>query len=152
MDDRLDPILTRRTNVEVLLTTLADGNCWGLALPSSRLRPKVVHGVDILGRPTETIEVVAEFGYPLEIRRRIDDLRLACEQEPAEMQWEALIRLAAALLRRAHDIEPADAARLLELEVDDLAEFVETVLSTITGTCLETPVSVRKGDGDGRPS
>ena len=149
MDDRPTPDRTRREGIATFPITLADGNDWGLSLPSPRLRPLVVGGVDSLGRPTETIRVVTEFGYPVEIRRLVDDLRSACEQPAADRQYEALIRLTAALIRRAHDIDLTEAASLLELGVDDLPHLVEAVLSVVTGECLEDPVSPRKSNIDG---
>jgi hypothetical protein len=148
MDTRPTPARTRREGIAAFPITLADGNDWGLSLPSPRLRLTVVGGVDPLGRPTETIRVATEFGYPLEISRLVDDLRSACEQPAAERQYETLIRLAAALLRRAHDIDLTEAASLLELEIDDLPRLVETVLSVVTGECLDNPVSPRKSDID----
>ena len=112
-------------------------------MPSPRLRLVVVGGVDTLGRPDETIQVASEFGYPLEIRRLVDDLRSACEQPAAERQYEALIRLAAALLLRAHDIDLMEAASLLEMGVDELPRLVEAVLSVVTGECPEDPVAIK---------
>ena len=149
MDERPTPERTRREGIATFSITLADGNEWGLTLPSPRLRLMVVGGVDALGRPTETIRVATEFGYPLEIRRLVDDLRFACEQPGAERQYEALVRLAVALIRRAHDINPSEAASLLELGVDDLPRLVEAVLSVVTGECFENPVSPRRSDVDG---
>jgi hypothetical protein len=149
MVERPLPDRTRREGVEAFSIILADGNSWGLALPSLRLSPRVVEGVDSLGRPTATIRVATKLGYPLEISRLIDDLRAACEQEGAECQYESLIRLAAALVRRAHKIELADAAALLEMGVDQLRGLVEAVLSVVTGESLEIAVSPRKGDVDG---
>jgi hypothetical protein len=148
MDERPNPNpnQTRREGVAGFSITLADGNSWRLAMPSTRLRPKVIKGVDSLGRPTETIQVETEFGYPLEIRRLIDDLRAACEIETAERQYESLIRLAAALICRAHEIELGEAVSLLELELDDLPRLVEAVLSVVTGECLDNAGSSRKSD------
>jgi hypothetical protein len=149
MDALISPDRTRREGVEAFSITLADGNRWGLALPSPRLRPVVVEGVDSLGRPTNSIDLVSEYGYPLEIRRLIDDLRSACDQGVAERQYECLIRLAAALIRRAHDIDLAVAASLLELGVDELPGVVEAILWVVTGQCPVDPASPRKSEVDG---
>jgi hypothetical protein len=143
------PNRSRREGVEAFSITLADGNPWGFALPSPRLRPDVIEGVDGLGRPSKTIRLVSEFGYPLEIRRLIDDLRFACDQGEPERQFEALILLAAALICRAHDIDLWVAASLLEMGVDDLPGFVETVLSVVSGECPVRPAAMRKGAVDG---
>ena len=136
MDVLISPDRTKREGVEAVSITLADGHRWGLALPSLRLRPQVSEGVDSLGRPASKIRLVTVLGYPLEIRRLIDDLQSACDQEEPERQYENLIRLTVALLRRAHDIDLATAASLLEMGVDDLPRIVEAVLSAVTGECL----------------
>ena len=148
MDDRPTPDLTRREGVRAFPITLADGNDWGLALPSTRLRPRFEVGVDALGRSTEIIRVEAEFGYPLEIRRLVDGLRSACEGDEEEPRYETLLRLAATLICRAHDIDLARAASLLALDVDDLPRLVEAVLSVVTGECHENPASTRKASVD----
>jgi hypothetical protein len=105
-------------------------------------------GVDALGRPTETIELSTEFGYPLEIRRLIEHLSDACERGTAECQHEALFRLAAALLGRAHELEPVQIARLFEMDLEDLPGFVDVVSSVVTGDYLESYQSPRKRDAD----
>ena len=149
MDASISPGRTRREGVGAFSITLADGHRWGLALPSPRIRPVVVEGVDPLGRPSSSIRLVSEYGYPLAIRRLIDDLRSACDQEAAERQYESLIRLAAALIRRAHDIDLTEAASLLELGVDELSGVVEAVLSVVSGQCPVDSPSPRKGGVDG---
>jgi hypothetical protein len=149
MDIITSPDCSRREGVEAFSIPLADGNRWGFALASPRLRPEVIEGVDGLGRSSKTIRLVSEFGYPLEIRRLIDDLRSACDQGEPERQFEALIRLAAALVCRAHDIDLRVAISLLEVGVDDLPEFVEAVLSVVSGECPVRPAAMRKGEVDG---
>jgi hypothetical protein len=148
MDDQPTPDLTRRGGVRAFPITLADGNDWGLALPSTRLRPRVEVGVDPLGRPAEILRVEAEFGYPIEIRRLVDALRSACEGDEEEPRYETLFRLAATLIRRAHDIDLPTAASLLELDVEDLPRLVEVVVSVVTGASLESPASTRKANVD----
>jgi hypothetical protein len=148
MDERPTPDRTRRQGVESLPIALADGNAWGLAMPSIRLSPRLIEGVDSLGRPHATIRVATSFGYPLEIRRLIDDLQFACEYEAAERQYETLIRLAAALILRAHEITLADALCLLELDVDDLPSLVQAVLSVVTGECRQVVASTSASNGD----
>ena len=149
MDGLISPDRTRREGVGAFSITLADGNQWGLALPSPRLRPVVIDGVDSLGHPTSSIRLVSEYGYPLEIRRLIDDLRSACDREEAVRQYESLIQLAAALIRRAHDIDLAAAVSLLEVGVDELPGVVEAILSVVTRHCLVDAESPRKCEVDG---
>jgi hypothetical protein len=148
MDDQPTPNLTRREGVRAFPITLADGNDWGLALPSTRLRPRVEVVVDALGRSGEIIRVEAEFGYPLEIRRLVDALQSACEGDREEPRYETLFRLAATLICRAHDIDLPTAASLLELDVDDLPRLVEAVFSVVTEECHENPASTRKANVD----
>lgn len=152
MNERPAPDRIRREGIATFPITLADGNDWGLALPSPRLRLVVVEGVNFLGRPTETIQVTTEFGYPLEIRQLVNNLRSACEQPTARAQYDALIRLAIALIRRAHEIDLREAASLLEVGVNDLPRLVEVVLSVVTGECLDHPVFPRKSDVDASSS
>ncbi len=149
MDIPTSPDRSRREGVEAFPISLADGNRWGFALPSPRLRPEVIESVDVLGRPSRTIRLISEFGYPLEIRRLIDDLRTTCDQDEPERQFEVLIRLAAALVCRAHDIDLRVAISLLEMSVDDIPRFVEAVLSVVFGECLVDPRAMRKGGVDG---
>ncbi len=148
MDERPTPDSTRRGGVRALPIALADGQLWGLALPSPRLRPRVERGVDALGRPTEEVRVAAEFGHPIEIRLLVADLRAACDGDREDRRYQALVRLAAALIRRAHDVDLATAASLLELDVDDLPGLVEAVLSAATGEGLEGPDSPRTENVD----
>jgi hypothetical protein len=142
MDIPTSPDRSRREGVDAFPILLADGNRWGFALPAPRLKPEVVDGVDGLGRPSRTIRLVSEFGYPPEIRKLIDELRAACDRDEPATQFEALIRLAAALICRAHDVDLEVAASLLEMGVDELPGFVEAVLSVVSGT-------PRKGEVDG---
>ncbi len=133
MDNRPTPGATRREGVRTIPIVLADGQAWGLAAPSPRLRPEIVPGVDALGRPTERIRVVAEVGYPLEIRRLVADLRVACGAGPAARPYDAWFGLAIALLRRAHDLDLAEAAELLDPSPADLPSLVDAVLAIVTG-------------------
>ena len=149
MDARPTPETTRREGVLAAPIVLADGQPWGFARPSPRLRPVVVAGVDALGRPVEQIRVVAETVHPLEIRRLVDDLRIACEAGSADPQYDALIRLAVALLRRAHDLDLAEAAALLETSLADLPALVEAILSVVTGAPFEDHDSRRKENAHG---
>ena len=143
MNELMNPESSRRDGIAAFPIILADGQPWGFALASSRFKPEVVPGVDDLGRPVEIVRVVTEVGYPLAIRRQIDELRCSCESGEAQGQYEALIRLAMSLLRRAHDLEPRVAASLLEVGAEDLPDFVNALLSVVTGDCLETLGSPR---------
>ena len=145
MEILTSPDRTRREGVEAFPVRLADGRAWGLALPSPRLRPEVVRGVDELGRPAPSIRLVSEFGYPLEIRRFIEGLRSSCEFGDQERQFEALICVAAALVRRAHEIDLTEAIALLELGVEDLPGFVEVVLAVVSGDLVHPDGSRKEG-------
>ncbi len=149
MDIPTSPDRSRRKGVEAFPIRLADGNRWGFALPSTRLRPEVVEGVDDLGRPSRTIRLISELGYPPAIRRLIEGLQSACDQGEPGQQFEALIRLAAELVCQAHDIDLGLAVSLLEMGVDELPQFVEAVLSVVSGECEVNHGESRKGGGDG---
>ncbi len=131
------PELTRLASVPALLTLLADGQLWGLALPTPRYRPEVVPGVDSLGRPIETIQATARTGYPLAIERLVANLRTACltgaGPESESRRFSALMALAVALLRRAHDLTLPAAVALLDLDGEGLARLVDAVLTTVAG-------------------
>ena len=136
------PATTRIIAIPARMIPLADGRAWGLALPTPRYRPEVITGVDPLGRPTETIRLVARFGYPPAIERSIADLRAACSgASPASDlgRFEALMALAVALLRRAHDLTLIEAVGLLDLDGDGLSILVDAVLATVTGSSADSP-------------
>ncbi len=152
------PDSTRRASVPARIISLADGQQWGLALPTPRYRPEIVPGVDGLGRPTETIRVVGWIGYSLPIERLIDDLRSACraevDSEGEGRRFDILMALAVALLRRAHDLTLVEAVALLDLDGDGLCRLVDMVLSTVAGDPSHPSnesVSSTGGD-DARPS
>ena len=145
METAISPQRSRREGVPASPIELADGNSWWLALPATRLKPEVVEGVDHLGRPSRSIRLIAELGYPMEIRRLIADLHSACDSLDPGGQYEALIGLAAALLCRAHDIEWTAAVPLLELGLEDLPRLVEAVLSVVSGGPSIDPQLDEKG-------
>lgn len=143
------PERTRREGVEAAPVRLADGRAWGLALPSPRWRPEVVQGIDALGRPTLSIQLVPGAAYSLEIRRHIAELRSACDREGPRRRYEAFLDLASVLIRRAHGIDRSQAAALLELEDEELPGLVETVLTVISIASPPDPPASRKGEVDG---
>jgi hypothetical protein len=148
MDEQRLPDKTRREGVESVPIQLADGNFWGLALPRTRVKPRVVTGVDMLGRPIESIQIATEFCYPLQIRRLIEELRFSAESGTAEGQHQALFRLAASLVRSAHDLELEEVVELLEMDLKDLPTFIRTVLSVVTGEYFETTDSPGEKETD----
>lgn len=131
MEERPTPERTRRPGVRAASLALADGLAWGLALPAARLRPSVVRGVDALGRPTQTIRLVEEFGYPPAINRAIDRLRSECKYGDPSGQREAVVALGVALLLRAHDIEDAYAASLFETNSESFPRLAETIVEIV---------------------
>ena len=139
IDAHPSPDETRRASVPARIIVLADGQPWGLALPTPRYRPEIVAGVDELGRPTETIRLLGWTGYPLSIQRLVDELRSACraevnpEVEVEDRRFDALMALAVALLRRAHDLTPLEAVKLLDFDGDGLLRLVDAVLATVAG-------------------
>ena len=105
MSERLLPNLTRRDKVGAHSIRLADGKEWGIARPTVRLFPKVIKALDQLGREVECIAVDAGFGYPLEVERLVDRVRIACAEGSVQEQYVAFFALASQLLvqiGRAH--------------------------------------------------
>jgi hypothetical protein len=149
MDVTTTPDRSRRDGIEAVPIPLADGNRWGLALPSTRLKPEFVEGVDALGRPVRTTRLVSRTGYPPEIRALIEALRSASDQGHPQEQYDALIQLAAALVHRAHEIDLESARSLVEVGVEDLPGLVEVVLTVVTGGCPADPEPMRKVKVDG---
>ena len=152
------PDSTRRASVPARTICLADGQLWGLASPTPRYRPEIVTGVDELGRPTETIRLMRWTGYPLPIEQLVGGLRSACrtgaDSEGEGRRFDALMALAVALLRRAHDLTLLEAVELLELDGPGLCRLVDAVLATVAGDPFDSSnesVPSTGGD-DARPS
>ena len=133
MIDLPTPEETRFDGVSCHPIRLADGNTWGFANPTIRLRPKVICGVDRLGRPAETIAVAMEFGYSLEIQRLAEAMWTASENDPPAKQYESFFALASALLRRAHDIDLSTACFLLAVSDQELPQLISEVVTVATG-------------------
>ena len=123
---------TAREGVRVAEVTLADGQRWGLALPTLRYRPSVVRSVDALGRSSETIELVVEAGYPIGIRRAIDALRAACEHGTTPDQEQAICSLGVALVMQAHQVDSSFAASLFDATSSEFVRVAEVILNTVT--------------------
>jgi hypothetical protein len=128
MSQRPTPEATRRDGVPCRLIRLADGHDWGFALPSVRLKPRVKLGPDDLGRLTERICVDACYGQPPEVESLYRSVRAASESGSVEEQYTAFFTLAAALLRRAHEIGLDDACELLAVPCERLPDLVRAVM------------------------
>ena len=138
MTDFPTPEDTRRPDVPACEVTLADGRCWGLARPSTRLRPIVVNGRDAAGRPVESIALQSVVAYPPEVVRLVDALRRGLAMGSVAEQYEALFDLAAALLRLGHDIDAATSATLLALDLGEFARFAREVIAIAFGATPPT--------------
>jgi hypothetical protein len=145
MTQRSRPRSTCRDGVPSRPVILADGDTWGFALPTVRYSPAVAVSPDAFGRPVERVTVEVGFGYPLEIQRLIDGFRTASELGTAAEQYAAFFTLAAALLRRAHDLDLTTACELLEVSDADLAHVVNAALEAISGSG-RMPSDVSRGD------
>jgi hypothetical protein len=126
------PEETRDEDVPAVEVELADGKSWGLALPGPRLHPVTRREVDPVGRTRARIELVSRVGYPLEIRRLWDEVLAAlhCEDERPR---DAFRRLAMALLRMAHEVEPGEAEALLDPARVDLGRLAESFIPAAFG-------------------
>src|SRR5438105_943412 len=134
MCDRPTPDSSRRDEVLARPVRLSDGAAWGLLRPSVRLQPRVVPCVDALGRPVERIAVAVGFGYPPEVESLLVAVKGACDGASVERQYEAFFALASALLRRAHEISPAEACELLSVTDDELPGLVREVMAVVSET------------------
>ncbi len=130
------PDQTRRPGIPAHPIRLADGNAWGFAQPSLRLVPSVIADVDSLGRLRESIGVKTVYGYPLEIHRHGEALRIALEEDPITRQHQAFFTLAAALLRRAHDIDLSASTALLDVDASEFLRLADEVISVMLGERL----------------
>lgn len=123
------PAITRRDDISARLIRLTDGNWWGFALPSVRMKPKVTMAPDEFGRQCEHISVEVGFGHSPEIEALYRTVQAACEGGVVSEQYAAFFSLAVALLRRAHDIELETACKLLAVSEDELPTLVRLVIS-----------------------
>ncbi len=125
------PESTRRDDRPAFEVVLSDGRSWGLALPSRRRFPAVIHETDGFGRPLVRIELGDGFGYRLEVQRSWDAVIEASRSGRAEGQAEAFRRFLVALLRSAHDLDVSHAERLLDLDEADLGRIARNLLPAI---------------------
>lgn len=139
MKTRPTPEVTRREEVPGRPVSLADGNEWELALPTVRYSPAVAVTPDAFGRPVQGVAVAVGFGYPVEIQSLIAGLRAACERGTEAEQYAAFFSLAAALLRRAHDIDLPTACELLGVADPELPSLARAVLGAVSGNRWASP-------------
>ncbi len=149
---------TRRASVLAHPVTLADGQTWGLARPARRYRPEVVPSADVFGRIAPTVRLVVRTGYPWRIEHLVTELHSACragrDAAGDQRRYEALLDLAVALLRRAHDLTLAEAITLLDLDSAGLACLVDSVVAAVAGVPADSSPGANldlTGDGDAFP-
>ena len=133
MTETPTPDSTRREGISARSVRLADGNRWGFALPSVRLKPRVIIVPDEFGRQCEHISVDAAIGHPLEIERLYRTVQAVSGGGVVREQYAAFFSLAVALLRRAHDIGVETACELLEVSASELPYLVRVVISVASG-------------------
>ena len=131
------PEETRDEDVPAIEVELADGRIWSLALPGPRLYPVTHREVDPFGRPQVRIELETRVGYPLEVRRLWDEIVGVLRSENARPR-EPFRRLAIALLRMAHEVEPEEAEALLNPARVDLGRLAETFIPAAFGDSVPT--------------
>ena len=138
------PEATRRGLVPAESVVLADGLAWGLAGPTPRYQPEFGKTTDTRGQPEAAVRVTARLGYPWEIERLVDRLGAACQSGTTlahdRERFDALMTLASALLRRAHDLDRREAEVLLDLDPAGLIRLVDAVLRIINRP-LDSPPS-----------
>ena len=133
MSDRMSPEVTRREGVSTVPIRLADGRQWGIACPSVMLRPRVVFSTDEFGRQVEQVSLEVRLGYPSAIDGLYRAVKAAYESGSVEEQYLAFFTLAAALLRRAHDVTLETALSLLAVPNEELPALVCEVMEIVSG-------------------
>jgi hypothetical protein len=131
---------TRREGVSAVEIILADGESWGLALPSRRLYPITRLETDAFGGRKTCIDLVIRIGYPIEMRRLCDELAFACRYHAAAQVRDAFRRLAIALLLYVHDLEPTESEVLLDPSRVDFCIIAHALIPVVFGG-VSDPVS-----------
>lgn len=125
---------TRRDGVAVIEVVLADGDAWGLALPTPRRYPIVIRETDRFGRPLVRIEIGTAIGYRLEIRREWEAVVTACRDGLADGESVAFRRLVASLILAAHDVDRPTAEALLDPRRVDLGRIAGVLIPAAFGS------------------
>jgi hypothetical protein len=133
MRERQTPDATRRDGVAAHPVRLADGNVWGMALPTMRLSPRFAVATDEFGRATVRVATHAEFGHPAAIEKLRTAVHIASESGSVAEQYEAFFSLAAKLLRRVHEIDAEAAWELLTVSDSEIPTLVNSVLTVADG-------------------
>src|SRR5690348_6603124 len=127
------PEETRRAGIPVRRTVLSDGNAWGFALPTARIRPVIKSGrADFVGLPSGDVAVAISYGYPFPVDGLLHELAASLRQDTLDSQYKAFFNLAAALLRRAHKIDQQAAYALLAVDLSDLPRLVNHVIRVVS--------------------
>jgi hypothetical protein len=105
---------------------LADRQVWNLAVPTIRLRPKVVMEPDERPGfpPTETIEIESRWDYPPRVREKVQELIEAVQSDKEEIAFATILNAAVPLVKLCHEITTEEALSLFEMtpeEMEDLA-------------------------------
>ena len=124
---------TRREGIPILEVVLADGNTWGLALPTHRRRPVLISDLDDFGRPLLQVEVQTRLGYRLEIHRLWELVLAACRDGSADEQTSAFRHLVVVLLLTAHAIDRTLAEALVDSHRVDLGRIARALIPTAFG-------------------
>ena len=122
---------TRRPRVAVIEVELADGQIWGFARPGPMPYPILRRELDAFGRDLFKIEQETRVGYTLAVRRLKTELIISSRDGGDGPSGELFRRLAVALLRMAHDVEPEMAEALLEPRDVDLAEIARRIIPAV---------------------
>lgn len=128
MNPQLSPELTRREGVRALPVRLADGQEWGLALPTTQFEPRFRDsGED--GQPI--IEVLTCPGYAPAIETQIRKLALAFERGDSSGRTVAFLGVASSLLRLAHNLTVQESIPLLIVPRKEIPRLVRETLAVI---------------------
>lgn len=138
--ETITPDRTRTDHRPVRTVRLADGAQWGLACPGTLLVPDVTIGTGEDGMPAVAVRTRARRGHSPAIARLVEGLVDALQGKSGHGPSDAFFSLAAALLRKAHDVDQSTAYRLLEVSGADLLQLVATVHEAVGGLSRGNPL------------
>jgi hypothetical protein len=126
--------------VAAISVRLADGGVWGLGLPTIRYQPRFESLLDEFGRCAENVKTTSVREHSHEVSDAVERLSVACESGVEVEMYDAFLNLAAALIRRVHEIDQSAALDLLDVPDQALPALVEAVVSaTRTGYSSTEP-------------
>lgn len=123
-NDHFDPESRRNPKVPAIPVILADGRTWHFACATDRYRPEFIGDV--------CVGAVAYRGFPASCQPAMDAL-IRGAQGPTDVPVSVVLRAAATLLRKAHNLSAGEAAALLHVGESDLTEVIRGLSAACWG-------------------